>query len=292
MFIPKSFEFRIIPALLAAALCMMPGIVVSAEKPFSYFGTLQQRLIADGFDGKQIRALYRKDGIRFDTKGVSLYFVHNESKLNYDQFLEAEPIQKARAYMETHREALIEAEKKFGVHRHVITAILLVETRLGTYIGNRSVLNTLSTMAALQDETVKNRLWSYIKDETHLTREKFSAKANRKSRWAYKELQAFLKYTHGEKLNPLEIVGSYAGAMGFCQFMPSNILTLARDGNGDGRIDLFTHADAIMSIASYLNNFGWHSGIDKSKAHKVVFHYNHSDYYVNTVLKIADLLRS
>ena len=73
--------------------------------------------------------------------------------------------------------------------------------------------------------------------------------------------------------------------------MPSNALTLARDGNNDGQVDLFNHADAIMSVASYLNNYGWYPGIDQKGAYDVVYQYNHSEYYVNAVLKIADLLK-
>ena len=54
----------------------------------------------------------------------------------------------------------------------------------------------------------------------------------------------------------------------------------AKDGNGDGRIDLFDDADAIFSIASYLKHYGWAPGIDRDSAYKVVYHYNHSKYYV------------
>lgn len=79
--------------------------------------------------------------------------------------------------------------------------------------------------------------------------------------------------------------------MGLCQFMPSNILILAKDGDNDGRIDLFSHADAIMSIASYLKHYGWYPGIAGQEAYNVVYTYNHSSYYVNTILKIVELLK-
>jgi membrane-bound lytic murein transglycosylase B len=79
--------------------------------------------------------------------------------------------------------------------------------------------------------------------------------------------------------------------MGIAQFLPSSILAYAKDGNNDGRIDLFNHSDAIASIAGYLKNYGWHPGIDGKKAYKIVYRYNRSSYYVNTVLKIAELLK-
>ena len=62
------------------------------------------------------------------------------------------------------------------------------------------------------------------------------------------------------------------------------------DGNGDGRIDLFEDADAIHSIASYLKKHGWRPNQSRKGAFKVIYHYNHSKYYVNTILKIMDLL--
>ena len=92
-------------------------------------------------------------------------------------------------------------------------------------------------------------------------------------------------------MDPLAATGSYAGAVGICQFMPSNILAYGQDGNGDGRIDLFDHADAIASIARYLKNYGWRPGIEKEAAYKAVWSYNRSSYYVNTVLKVAELLK-
>ena len=89
-----------------------------------------------------------------------------------------------------------------------------------------------------------------------------------------------------------KVYGSYAGAMGIAQFIPSSILQLAKDGNKDGRVDLYNHTDAIASIANYLKHYGWHPGIDGKKAYKVLYHYNHSSYYVDTLLMVAKLLKN
>ncbi len=256
-----------------------------------WFRSLQQRLVRDGFDAGSIATLYSHTGVNFDAKGVSRYFVHREGKLNYGQFLEPGAIEKAFQYMDDYQTELTAAEKAFGVDRKAITAILLVETRFGSYVGKSSVFNVLSTMAALEDGDVKDMLWKRVSDSTDLSREEFEDKAAKKSGWAYVELKAFLTYTAKENLNPLNVYGSYAGAMGLCQFMPSNILTLARDGDNDGHIDLFSHADAIMSIASYLKNYGWYPGISGQEAYNAVYTYNHSGYYVNTILKIIELLK-
>ncbi len=278
--------------LMIISACAAPVQTIAYSGTGSrYFRSLQQRLVKDGFDADSLAKLYSHGGVYFDAKGVSRYFVHREGKLNYGQFLEPGPIEKAFQYMDDYQAELTAAEKAFGVDRKAITAILLVETRFGSYVGKSSVFNVLSTMAALEDRDVKEMLWKRVSGSTDLSREEFEDKAEKKSGWAYAELKAFLTYTAKENLNPLDISGSYAGAMGFCQFMPSNILTLAKDGDKDGRIDLFSHADAIMSIASYLKHYGWYPGIRGKEAYNVVYTYNHSSYYVNTILKIIELLK-
>jgi membrane-bound lytic murein transglycosylase B len=174
----------------------------------------------------------------------------------------------------------------------VITAIILVETKLGTFTGKRSVLNTLATLSAMADDTPREVIWKNLPDnDRRMSREKFEKKADRKSSWAYRELKAFLTYTQAQGMDPTTIKGSYAGALGISQFMPSNIAPYGQDGDNDGKIDLFVHADAISSIASYLKHYGWKPGISREKAYKVVYHYNHSKYYVNTILDVADKLK-
>jgi membrane-bound lytic murein transglycosylase B len=284
---------KILLTLLIALLCICPQ--VSAQPPGQtqpdYFGALQERLVEDGFDSETVQALYGVETVAFDHDGVSRYFVHQEGKLNYDQFTQKEPIQKARDYMGTHADIFERVSTDSGVDREVITAILLVETRLGSYVGKGSILNTLSTMASLKEPWVLEMFWDKVPPKRRLERAAFEKKAASKSEWAYKELKALLKYTDRESMATADIVGSYAGAMGIAQFMPSNALSLAVDGNKDGRVDLFDHSDAIASVANYLKRYGWKPDIDRDAAKKVVMHYNHSTYYANTVLKIMDLLK-
>lgn len=257
----------------------------------SYFKNLKQRLVKDGFNPPYLDKLYAGKKIVFDSEGIGLFFVHNEGSIDYESFANKTSIWRAGKYIKKHKDHFARVEKNFGVDKTVITAIILVETGLGTYVGKRLVINTLSTMAAIADPEIRELLWRSIKDENRLSREKFEIKADRKSAWAYKELKAFLKYVKREKLDPLKLYGSYAGAMGIAQFMPTNILSFAKDGNGDGRVNLLNHSDAISSIASYLKHYGWHSEIDHNKAKKVLFEYNHSRYYVAILMKISRLLK-
>jgi len=262
-----------------------------AANEFNYFESLQERLISDGFDRDMITNLYSRPEVTFETRGISAYFVYRESKVRYDHYSEQLQIKRAKKYLAKHLSAFDEAEKTYGVDKEVITAIILVETQLGKLLGSRSIMNTLSTMAALSDPQVREALWLQISNTPDLTRERFEEKAARKSQWSYRELKAYLMHAFTEGFDPVKINGSFAGAMGIAQFMPSNIEPLARDGNNDGKIDLFDDADAIASIAYYLKKHGWRPGIDRQQAEKVIYHYNHSKRYVEAVLKISDLLK-
>ena len=284
---------RLVTALLLTGILLAAPHLLHAADPQTqdFFAPLIQRLIDDGFDPDRIRQLYsRQDDVFFESRGVSLYFLHNEAKLDYNKMTKRSWIKEARVYLKEHAESFQKAEQKFGVDPNVITAIILVETKFGRYTGKRSILNTLSTMAVLTQPKQREYLWEQLPKKRRYSRNRYDQKADRKSGWAYKELKAFLTYTQRHGIDPVGIKGSYAGALGLAQFMPSNILAYGKDGNGDGRINLFEDADAIFSIASYLRHYGWTPGIDDKKAYKVVYHYNHSSYYVNTILKIRDLL--
>ena len=246
---------------LVGVLTIAAEAAREADDHLAFFGPLKARLAADGFSPDRIERLYKDTRAAFDTRSVSLFFVHSEARLNYDQFTTTRSVDRARAYLQAHKQALAQAEKTYGVDPAVITAIILVETQLGTMTGGSNVFSALSTMAALTDAGARKALWMAIPKDRRLSRKAFDKKADKKSRWAYDELKALIRYTARENMDPAAIAGSYAGAMGISQFMPSNALRLAVDGNGDGRIDLFAHEDAIVSVGNYLRHHGWQPGI-------------------------------
>jgi membrane-bound lytic murein transglycosylase B len=265
-------------------------VQATATNNDNHFDSLQKQLIKDGFHPETIARLYNRPQVYFEADGAVLLFTYSEAKLDYGQFSNDWSIRKAKNYMQQHKEDLESAEKAYGVDRHIITAILLVETGLGTSVGTRSALNSLSTLASLMDSNVRNMFWEMIPDEKRISRNQFEKKADQRSKWAYKELIAFLTYAQREGFDPAEIPGSIAGAVGLPQFMPSNIIAYGKDGDNDGTIDLLQPADSIASIANYLKRHGWKPGISRKNAEKVIYRYNHSKYYVKAILKIASRL--
>ena len=290
---------RISTATLGLALwvaVLMLGLSIpagaTAKDNGDHFQALQEKLIKDGFNSEKIERLYSRPQVFFETDGVTILFTYSEAKVDYDQFANKWSIDKAKKYMQQHRKELNRVEKAYGVDSRVITAILLVESGLGKNTGKRSTLNSLSTLASLMYPDVRRTFYKQIPAEKRPPKKKFEKSAKRRSNWAYGELKAFLKYANKEGMDPAEIPGSFAGAMGYAQFMPSSILAYGKDGNGDGTVDLLTHPDAMASIANYLKRHGWKPGISRKKKEKVIYHYNHSEYYVKAILKIAERLKS
>jgi membrane-bound lytic murein transglycosylase B len=149
-------------------------------------------------------------------------------------FFNPQKIKKGKRFYKRYKKILLKAEKKYRVPSPIIAAIIGIESDFGKYRPRYNALNSLYTLA-----TEFDRRSAYFTDE----------------------LGSFLNYTYKYRIAPSDILSSYAGAIGIPQFMPSNILKYAVDFNGDGRIDLENSiADAIGSVANYLNKNGWKSG--------------------------------
>lgn len=200
-------------------------------------------------------------------------------------FLKPERINAGAEFVKTHRPLLERVEAARGVDLEVIVGILMWETKLGTITGDYRVFNAFISQAFFIDQA--NAVALARKEEqgkVDPAAQKRRVEAIRTR--ARKNLVALVRQCKAKGIDPLEQKGSWAGAMGFPQFMPAS-LRYADDGNGDGRIDLFTFEDAIASIARYLSQHGYRA--DRTKA---VWNYNHEDAYVKGVLAFADALKA
>ena len=162
----KIERIWILPIILLS-LIILPLVAPAPAKATTEtndpnFASVQKRLIKDGFDSEKIKSLYRRPQVVFEAKGVTVFFTYSEAKMDYDQFANDWSIRKAKKFMQAHQEDLLRVEKAYGVESQVITAILLVETGLGSSTGNWSALNTLSTMAALKEPEARKNFWEMI----------------------------------------------------------------------------------------------------------------------------------
>jgi membrane-bound lytic murein transglycosylase B len=150
------------------------------------------------------------------------------------RFLAPPRIEAGVAFWRAYESALLRAQNEFGVPPEIIVAIIGVETYYGRYTGNYRVIDALTTLA-----------FDYP----------------RRAEFFRDELKQFLLLAREERIPPLEPRGSYAGAMGLPQFMPSSFRAFAIDYDADGSVDLAADAeDAIGSVAYYLARHGWRRG--------------------------------
>ena len=244
------------------------------------------RLAADGISPDTIRQIFSRPEMTFDARVMPRKLTHNEYGLYYDRFLKEERIARAKLFLDRNRGLLERVEKRFGVPKEIMVAILLVETDLGRYLGAGPAVRILASMAAADSVEIIDK-WL---PESMKASSKVQKKMKKKAAWAYNELKELIFYCQRNRLDIMKLKGSIFGAIGICQFMPSNANTLGVDFDGDGRVDLFSLPDALASMANYLKHHGWRPGLDKQGRHEVILAYNHSRPYADTILKVAEQL--
>jgi membrane-bound lytic murein transglycosylase B len=208
----------------------------------------------------------------------------------HDVVLTPERLGEAREFYERNREALAQARQRYGVPEEYMVALLAVETRVGRYLGDEVAVVNLASLVAGEELSRLGGAFAYEKPGPD-RQAWLKSKAVEKGEWAYNELRALLRYAEAQGIDPLSIPGSIWGAIGICQFMPSNALKYAVDGNGDGKADLFEVADAVASLGNILRAMGWREPMSEEAMRKVFYGYNHSQVYVNTIMDAARRLR-
>jgi membrane-bound lytic murein transglycosylase B len=150
----------------------------------------------------------------------------------WDKVVNERRIQRGKAFMRANRETLRRAGEIYGVQPRFIVALLGVESDYGDLQGSTNVISALATLAY----------------------------DGRRAQFFREELINALRIIDQGHIRAGEMVGSWAGAMGYCQFMPTSFLKFAQDFNGDGDMDIWSSIpDVIASTANYLRQSGWKS---------------------------------
>lgn len=220
--------------LWATVLASGASLVSAGYQEHGEAKTLIKEMVAEhGFDQAALITLFsaanKKDSIL--TAIAKPAEKTMEWEKYQDIFLTEKRIAEGKAFLKTHAEALARAEAMYGVPARMITAIIGVETFYGTRKGSDRVIDALSTLAF-----------------DYPPRAKFFRK----------ELVQFLLLAREQGFDPLALKGSYAGAMGYGQFIPSSYRHYAVDFDGDKVADLFQNVnDAIGSVANYFAEHKW-----------------------------------
>jgi membrane-bound lytic murein transglycosylase B len=195
---------------------------------------IEELAVNHHFDRRQLRRWFSQ--ARFQS-GVLNAIEHPGTARPWHEY-RASHVNEARIrggldYWQRHAKTLARASVEYGVPEEIIVATLGVETYYGKLTGNHNAFDTLVTLA-----------FAYP-PRAGLFRS---------------ELEQFLLLTRELRIDPLRCQGSYAGALGVPQFLPSSFRRYAVDFDNDGKRDLWNHSDAIGSIANYYKTFGWQPG--------------------------------
>ncbi|MFY8092893.1 MAG: lytic murein transglycosylase [Niveispirillum sp.] len=221
--------------MLSAGL-LLAGLVVSpalAAPDFQqWLGDLKAEALREGIRPATVDTALT--GIAPIPRILELDGKQPERTITFDTYLSRAVtktrIKKARERMVTHKALLAQVSKKYGVPPRFIVALWGMETDFGGNMGGFKVVDALATLAY----------------------------DGRRSAFFRAELLKALRILDEGHIAPDRMLGSWAGAMGQCQFMPSSFFKYAQDGNGDGRRDIWaTPADVFASAANYLATVGW-----------------------------------
>ncbi|PAU39304.1 lytic transglycosylase [Vibrio coralliilyticus] len=197
-----------------------------------YVEGLKQEARQKGISEQTISAAF--EDVTYKPRAVKADRNQPEKKLTLDEYIpRAVPdwkVKQAKELYVKHKEELQRIGEEYGVQPRFIVALWGVESNFGKFTGNYSVIDALSTMA------YDGRREAFFRNEA----------------------MAALTILDEGHIKPEDMKGSWAGAMGQCQFMPSSFLSYAADGSGDGKKDIWDNeADVFASAANYLSQSGW-----------------------------------
>ncbi|KPV93374.1 Membrane-bound lytic murein transglycosylase B precursor [Pseudoalteromonas sp. P1-30] len=224
-------------AVILCSVCLSGSVVAKTQAEFqTYLRDLKQEAIAKGYDSKLIDDAFATAS--YKEKVVSADKNQPEVKETLETYLPKRvpqwKIDRARKLYAENKDVLEQVAKEFGVQARFIVALWGLESNFGTIQGGHNVISSLVTLAfdGRREALYKRQLWAAldILKSGHITLDKFK--------------------------------GSWAGAMGQTQFMPTSFNAYAVDYNNDGRKDIWTtKEDAFASIANYLKQEGWNDSL-------------------------------
>jgi membrane-bound lytic murein transglycosylase B len=257
----------------------------------SFYKPLIDRLLQDGFDFEFLSKLLSDPRAELNPALMIISLDSRETRELYTQFLSRESILISKKFLKQNLKLLRKMERLFLVEKEVIVAILLVESRFGENIGKYRIIPTLASMALIDSSDNLQQNYLILREiDPELSYEWMEGLAKKKADWAYHELRCFLKIIRHEESDPLEIYGSYAGALGMPQFIPSSYLAYAVSKKSFGDW-LLSREEAIFSIGNYLRSHGWKKNLSIKKKKQILWYYNRSKPYIETILQLAQKIR-
>ena len=187
---------------------------------------LQNNISKETFDKVMLNTKFLPNVIKYDRFQPEFY---EDTKTYISKRTSSKKVSKGKIFYKKNLKLIDSIEKKFNVEKELLISLMGIETNFGTYVGKMDILSSLATL-------------SFDK---------------RRSDFFTNELLILLKLIENEKIDYKTLYGSWAGAFGFFQFMPSTMKNYAIDYDNDNYIDLKNNIDAYASAANYLKEIGW-----------------------------------
>ena len=236
-------------------------LVLAAAKPANAerAASLEAQLISDGYEKSRIERLFQDNRFEIYENIEKLYKKTRDTDFTSHNFgyISESNIEKGIEFVKKHQSVLEKAEKTYGVGKEYVTAIYALENGFGKFLGDKPVFNSLVTNCL-----------------------------HKRKGWFYSELKHYLNLKDRLYTDEYEIKGSYSGAFGYPQAMPSSFKKYGIDFNGDGKINPFEQEDTIGFIAKFLSQ----EGFCRNKR-KAIYSYNPSKNYADAVMLYAQKLR-
>lgn len=270
---------------------LVPNCVLSSEcqrvpalKGWDYLATL---LLQDGEPQAEVFSVLTDRRLpKFSP--VTFRLAPRESSNIYRGFLSDKKIETARAFLRRFASTFQDVEHTFGVSRCVIASILLIETGYGANTGRDRVFYRLARVASVRDpDNLLYNIEILTKEDGTVQSVDVRARAEYLEKTFYPEIRALLEIERTKNVDIHRVFGSRAGAFGWPQFLPSNYLRFGIDWSKSGDVSLFDPQDAIASVANFLKNFGWNDSLSYEAKREIIWRYNRSAPYIDTVLQVS-----
>ena len=277
--------------LLACGLLVFPvprAVGEPLEKNPSADAFALEKVKSAGLQPWFVSLLQKSDTKKRD-RIVGLNVLGFLEKADYSGHFNPIGLKKCKAFLKKYQKRLKQMELVYGIAPEAIASLLWVETKFGKDLGKFKTIEVyFNLLQADHPDVLKNTLSELTKrrpagleDDIKKAQERSVLKAE----WALKELQSLEKMYSASPKKVRALKGSYSGAFGIPQFIPSSYLSWAQPKTKKRAPDLFKMEDAIQSVAFYLKSQGW--GKDPVQQKEALFHYNRSEGYVNVIQKIS-----
>ncbi|MBN1663812.1 MAG: lytic murein transglycosylase [Deltaproteobacteria bacterium] len=257
---------------------------------------IEKQLVEKGLDADQVKRIIYDPRIDLNPDIVIKNLFYSSPKGSGEQpsVMKIDPalIEEGRGFMKENAGLLALVEQRFGASPRIITAILIIESRLGKYPMPYGAVTAYANLAFLLDpEYFKDIQSKYADQYPQINDKDVMARAQRRAKWALDELYHLAHIARDLAIDPLTIRGSFSGALGPAQFIPSTFRAYGIDGDNDGTCNPFNMTDAKLSMGNYLKKSGWSESASIEQKRKAVWHYNRSAVYVNTIMMLYDELQ-